>query len=273
MPDPAPPTAFGNASDAYSPKQIAERVRAVGVTKARAPAFQLLLLALLAGAFISLGAAFFTVVVTDSAFGYGPTRLLGSLAFCLGLVLVVVAGAELFTGNTLIVMAWASGEVSTSALLRNWALVWTGNFAGAFATALAVHFSGVLAASGGSVGKTAVGIATAKVALPFVEAFLRGVLCNALVCLAVWLTFGSRSVSDKILAIVFPVSAFVACGFEHSVANMYLIPVGLLAGGSGAEAIAAALATNLLPVTLGNIVGGGVLVALVYWAAYLRPSE
>ena len=216
---------------------------------------------------------FYTVVVTDSALGLGATRLLGGVAFSLGLVLVIVAGAELFTGNNLIVMAWADRKVTTGQLLRNWTLVYFSNLAGAIGCVILVALSGTLEMGGGAVGRTAAAIAEAKLGLGPLEAAARGILCNILVCLAVWLSFAAHSVSGKILAIVFPISAFVALGFEHSVANMYLIPIGMLAGPGGFDL--GGFLANLVPVTLGNIVGGSAFVALVYWIVYLRgvPEE
>jgi formate/nitrite transporter len=254
--------------DAYAPSQIAARIEEGGVRKAALPLRQLAVLGALGGAFIAFGAMAYTLVVTGSTLGFGPTRLLGGVAFALGLILVLIAGAELFTGNTLIVMAWAGGKVTSAALARNWMIVYLANAAGAFGAAALVHLSGVLALDGGSVGRSAAAIATAKLALSPSEAFFRGILCNALVCLAVWLSFATTDVAGRILAIVFPVAAFVALGFEHSVANMYILPIGDLAAGRLPDA--AALAANLVPVTLGNVVGGGVFVALVYWLAYLR---
>ncbi|MDH4228913.1 MAG: formate/nitrite transporter family protein [Nitrospirota bacterium] len=254
--------------DVYSPAQIARQVRDTGVAKAHLGVLPTLTLGLLAGAFIGLGAAFYLVVVTGAMLGFGPERLLGGVAFSLGLVLVVVAGAELFTGNNLIVMAWVSRRVTLGKLLRNWTLVYLANLVGAVATAYLVHASGVLEMDAGRVARTAVGVADAKVALPWTQALVRGVLCNALVCLAVWLCTAAGSVEGKVLAVVFPVSAFVALGFEHSVANMFLIPLGMF---SGASSITPAdFLGNLLPVTLGNIIGGSGLVALIYWAVYLR---
>lgn len=262
--------------DAYTPREIARRVHSIGVVKATMPALPMLMLAVLAGAFIAFGAMFFTLVVTDSSLGFGITRLLGGLAFSTGLVLVIVGGAELFTGNNLIAMAWASGEVTTGRLLRSWALVYTGNLVGSLGSAVFVWLSGTLHLADGAIAATAVSIASAKVALPFGEAFVRGILCNALVCLAVWMCFAARSVADRILAIVFPISAFVALGFEHSVANMYLIPVGMLAArdlGIDNEALdLAGFLGNLVPVTLGNLLGGSILVALVYWLIYVRAQ-
>ena len=253
--------------DAYTPPQMAALVESVGIRKADLPALQTATLGLLAGAFIAFGAMFYTLVMTGSGLGFGPARLLGGVAFSLGLILVVVGGAELFTGNSLIVMAWAGRKIGTAALLRNWTLVYAANFAGALGTVVLVYFSGLLELGGGSVGETAVAIAAGKLRLGFLEAFTRGILCNVLVCLAVWLCFAAHDVAGKILAILFPITAFVALGFEHSVANMYLIPVGMLAG-SGIDV--GGFVGNLVPVTLGNIVGGGGLVALVYWLVYLR---
>jgi len=259
------------------------RVRQAGLTKAELPLAELLVLAVLAGAFIALGAAFYTVTVTGSTLPFGLTRLIGGLAFCLGLILVVVAGAELFTGNVLIVMAWASRIVSTRRLIRSWTAAYVGNLIGAMATAVVVYWSGAWSLADAKVGGTALTIAVAKAELPFVRAFLLGVLCNALVCLAVWLCFSARSTTDRILSVLFPITAFVAMGFEHSIANMYFLGLGLLLRAEPAALAAAALpaerlaalswhgfVANLVPVTLGNLVGGGLLVATTYWFAYLR---
>ncbi len=252
------------------PARIALLVEQVGVAKVALPAYKMLILAFLAGVFIALGAVFYTVVITGSELGFGPTRLLGGLAFSMGLVLIVVGGAELFTGNALITMAWADRKVSTPQLLANWFLVYIGNMAGAVAAAFAVHSSGVIAMGNGDVAATVVAIARAKVALPYDEALMRGVLCNVLVCLAVWLCFAARTVPGKVFAISFPIAAFVTLGFEHSVANMFLIPIGMLSGAT--DVTVAGLIHNLVPVTIGNIIGGGGLVALVYWLIYLRPD-
>jgi formate/nitrite transporter len=250
---------------------VARLVEQVGVKKATLPVVQTVALGLLAGAFIAFGAMYATLALTGNGLGFGPSRMLGGLAFSLGLILVVVGGAELFTGNNLIVMAWAEGKVTSPQLLRNWGLVYLANMAGAFGSVLLVHWSGALMLAGGAVAETAVRTAEAKVALGFAEAFFRGILCNVLVCLAVWLCFAAHDVGSKVLAIVFPISAFVALGFEHSIANMYLIPIGWLAG--SATVTLAGFAANLVPVTLGNVVGGGVFVAAVYWLVYLRPED
>lgn len=255
--------------DAYQPRQIAQRVADMGVAKARAKTLTLFVLAVLAGAFISLGALLFTVIVTESSLGFGVTRLLGGLGFCLGLVLVVVGGAELFTGNNLLAMAWASRLISMREVLRNWCLVYLGNVVGCLGTVLLVLWANTAGMGDGAVGDTALQIAHGKSALSWLEAFARGALSNTLVCLAVWLAMGGHSVTDKILAILFPISAFVTLGFEHSIANWFFLPYGLALDGMDSLALSA-LAGNLLAVTLGNIVGGTLLVAGVYWLAYLR---
>jgi formate/nitrite transporter len=259
------------AGEAWPPREIARRVEQLGVAKAHTETRSLLVLATLAGAFISLGALFFLVVVTNSGLGFGATRLLGGVAFSLGLILVVVAGAELFTGNNLVAMAWASRLIGARELARSWLLSYAGNVAGCLGTVSLVAWSGVAGLDGGAVGETAVKIASAKAALSAGEAFARGILCNALVCLAVWLAMGARSVGDKILAVLFPITAFVAIGFEHSIANWFFLPYGLALDGS-AVPLAGAL-RNLVMVTAGNVVGGTLLVAGVYWVAYLRGGE
>jgi formate/nitrite transporter len=268
--DSAPIAVSPSPQDAYPPAQVARLVEQVGVKKATLPAVQTLALGVLAGAFIAFGAMYFTLVMTGSELGSGPSRLLGGLAFSLGLILVVVGGAELFTGNNLIVMAWAERKVTSLQLARNWSLVYLANLVGSLGSALMMFWSGALALGDGAVAETAVRIGEAKVALGFGQAFFSGILCNVLVCLAVWLCFAAHDVAGKILAIIFPISAFVALGFEHSVANMYLIPIAWLAG---AEAVTiGSFLANLVPVTLGNIVGGGLFVALVYWLVYLHPG-
>jgi formate transporter len=270
-------SATNSLLDAYAPAQIAMRVREVGVTKAAMPVLTMFALAVLAGAFIALGALFYTVTVTignEAAVPFGLLRLTGGVTFSLGLILVVVGGAELFTGNNLIAMAWASGRVTTQQIMRNWGWVYLGNLVGAVGTAALVWLAGIQSMGDGAVGETMVQIARSKIALDPVSAVARGILCNVLVCLAVWLCMGARSVTDKILAIVFPITAFIACGFEHSVANMYFLPVGiaLAAGGPAPLSVLGAL-SNLALVTMGNVLGGTILVALVYWSVYLRNSD
>lgn len=257
--------------DPYTPAEMAERVQEGGIAKARLDAGKTVVLGVLAGAFIGLGGLFSTVVGTESGFGYGPTRLAMGFAFSLGLVLVLVGGAELFTGNTLIVIAWVNGRVSTRALLRNWTLVYLGNLIGAVATAFGVYVSGVGKLDAGRVAKTAIRIAEAKASLSWTEGFVRGIFGNALVCLAVWLCFSARSTTDKILSVVLPISAFVAVGFEHSIANMYSLPLGFwLDAGSHFAPGWSGIFRNWIAVTLGNVVGGGGMVGFVYWFIYLR---
>ena len=258
--------------EAHPPREIARMVEHLGVAKAQTGTVTLVVLAVLAGAFISLGALFFTVVVTDARLGFGVTRLLGGLSFCLGLVLVVVAGAELFTGNNLVAMAWASRLISTRDLMRNWLLTYLGNVIGCLGTVLFVAWADIASLGGGAVGETALQIARGKAGLSLGEAFARGVLCNALVCLAVWLAMGGRSVSDKILAILFPITAFVAIGLEHSIANWFFLPFGLALDKQGALSVVG-VARNLAAVSAGNVVGGTLLVGGVYWLAYLRGER
>jgi formate/nitrite transporter len=272
--------------DPYAPAEMAGRAQTVGVNKANLDVLTTLTLAVLAGAFIALGAQLSTLAGIDSALGWGPTRLVVGIAFSLGLILVVIAGAELFTGNTLIVMAWLGRRVTTRKLLRNWGLAYLGNFVGAAGTVALVYWSGQWRMAGSQVGAAAVTIANAKVNLTFSEALVRGILCNTLVCLAVWLCFSARSNVDRIFAIIPPIAGFVASGFEHSIANMYLIPIGILLKdrpditGAGQFAPTATeqltwqgfLWDNLVPVTIGNIIGGALLVGVVYWMVYLRPK-
>lgn len=266
--------------DAFSPKEIAERVENIGVTKARMTFLSMAVLGILAGGFIGLGALYFTLVTSDPNLGFAAARVLGGLTFSLGLILVVVAGAELFTGNNLLVMAWTSKKITTSELLRNWLIVFAANSAGAIGLVFLVLFSNYGGMNGGSVGIQALKIASAKVSLSFWEALFKGIMCNILVCLAVWMVMAGRTVTDKILAVLFPISAFVAAGFEHSIANMYFIPLGILLLEHQVPAGVINTANlnwlgffhNLIPVTIGNIIGGSGLVALVYYIIYRRGA-
>jgi formate transporter len=276
--------------DALLPPEMAAKAESAGVTKAAMGWRNTLVLGVLAGAFIALGAIFSTFAATGltGRVPWGLVGLVRGLAFCLGLILVVVGGAELFTGNNLIVMAWANRRISTWRVVRNWGLVYVGNFVGAAATAGLMFLAGIHLFGGGQVGLEILSIAQAKCGLGFGRAFFLGIACNALVCLAIWLCYSARSTTDKILSIIFPITAFVAAGFEHSVANMYFMPLALLVkAGAGSGFWAAVhqtpmpaadvtwlrfLGGNLLPVTLGNIVGGSVLVSLVYWFVYVRKG-
>jgi formate/nitrite transporter len=289
--------------DALLPADMAAKAEQLGVRKAHLKWVNMFALAVLAGAFIALGAIFATTVGAGSfsstapdaqgaittAWPPGFVRLLSGVAFTLGLILVIVGGAELFTGNNLIVMAWANRKVSTGQLLKNWGIVYLGNFAGALATVVIMFFSRQYTFNNGAIGLQALTVANTKSGLEFVQAIALGIMCNALVCMAVWLTYSARSTTDKILAIIPPIAAFVAAGFEHSIANMYFIPMGLAIkyGDPAFYAQAAVKAgkdfssltvsnmfvNNLLPVTIGNIIGGAIMVGVVYWFIYLRPQR
>jgi formate/nitrite transporter len=273
--------------DALAPAEVARKAENVGATKSAMATLDVFVLSILAGSFIALGAIFSTTVVAGGGeLPYGVVRLLAGLAFALGLILVVVAGAELFTGNNLIVMAWASRRVATAQLLANWGVVFVGNFVGAVATALLVYASKQYEFGAGAVGQSMLAIGVAKTSLGFGQAVALGMLCNALVCLAVWLTYGAHTTTDKILAIIPPIAAFVAAGFEHSVANMYFISMALLVKSDEAFVatldpqpdlsgltVQSFLVDNLLPVTIGNVLGGAVMVGAVYWLVYLRPRR
>lgn len=265
-------TIFG--SDAFSPREIAEKVENIGVVKARLPLMPMIMLGILAGVFIGLGAMYAVLVVSDASLGFGLSRILGGLVFSMGLIMVVIAGAELFTGNNLLVMAWADGKISMGEVLRNWAIVCLANFVGAAGLAVLVYLSGHYKMNAGGVAEAYTKIAAAKCNLSFQQAFFSGMLCNVLVCLAVWMSQAGRSVSDKMLVIIFPVSAFVAAGFEHSIANMYLIPMGLLMKWEYGEIAGTEMITwigffkNIGPVILGNLAGGSGFVALFYYFIY-----
>jgi formate transporter len=275
--------------DALMPTEMALACETAGAAKAARDEIALVVLGLLAGAFVALGAVFMTVVLSGSeTLPWGVARLLGGLAFSLGLILVIVGGAELFTGDSLMIVACASRRISVRALLRAWGLVYLGNIGGALGTAVLVFLAGQYELGGGAVGKTALAVASAKAALPTVQLFFLAVLCNVLVCLAVWMSFGARSVSGKILVIVPPIAAFVAAGFEHSIANMYLLPYALalktFAGPAfwsaiGLEAAAFPALTpgntlhNIVVATAGNLVGGSLMVGAVYWFVYLRRRD
>lgn len=249
-------------SQLHKPAEIAGLVESAGAAKAAMSFNPLVILAVLAGAFIAFGSAFYLMAMTGADLAHGPTRVLGGMVFSLGLILVIIGGAELFTGNALIVMAWVDKRVSTPMLLRNWCIVWLGNFAGALLLALAVANTSLIT---GGFGQTAASVAAGKMALAPMDVFVRAILCNALVCLAVWLSFAATDVAGKILSIILPVAAFVALGLEHSIANMFLLPLGLMAGAEGSPALAM---QNILIATAGNIVGGAGGVALSYRFAF-----
>jgi len=275
--------------DAYGPAQMAVRVEEAGITKSNRDCFSTFTLAMMAGFFIGLGAVFFTYVIHDSTLSDGLTKLIGGFVFSLGLILVIITGAELFTGNNLIVMAYISRKITLGQLLRNWSIVFIGNLVGSLLVVFLVFLSGQWTAGGAAVGVKALMIANGKVNLTLLEALSKGILCNILVCLAVYLCFSGRSVTDKILAILFPITAFVALGFEHSIANMYFIPAGLLLKNSPVVLAAAQdtlggipdlsnltisgfILNNLVPVTIGNIIGGTFFIGIAHWFLFLRPA-
>ena len=274
--------------DDYTPGEMAKRVEVTSIRKAKLGFLSLIMLAILAGSFIALGAEFCTIVIFDSTLSVGLTKLLGGLAFSLGLILVIIAGAELFTGNNLIMMGFGSGVVTYKQLLKNWGVSYLGNFIGSMFIVGLMYFSNQWMMKDYLLGAKAVLIAADKVNLTFTEAFVRGILCNLLVCLAVWLCFSARTVVGKVSAIIFPITAFVASGFEHSIANMYFIPMGIILKGNSnvmnkvlevapdanlSRLNITGLLGNLLPVTLGNIVGGAVLVAAIYWLIIVLPKR
>ena len=273
--------------DAIMPSTMAVRAEESGVKRATTDPITLFALSILAGAFISFGAIFATTVSAGTVgMPYGVVRLLVGLVFSTGLIMVIIGGAELFTGSNIIVMAWAGGKVTTRALLMNWAISFAGNFVGAIATAALMFFSTQYTFGGGSIGLTALSTASGKTSLAFIPAVALGIMCNALVCLASWMGYSARTTIDKVFCIIFPVTAFVAAGFEHSIANMYFIPMGLFIKAGAPDAFWASIGKtaadfptltwenfvfgNLLPVTIGNIIGGSVMVAAVYWFVYLR---
>ncbi|MQY55904.1 MAG: formate transporter FocA [Dehalococcoidia bacterium] len=271
--------------DAHQPVEMVHKMESTGVTKASRDTLSMVLLGLLAGFFIGLGAVFCTLVTTNISLGFGLGKLLGGLAFSLGLILVVVAGSELFTGNCLIVAPWMSARISGSQLLRNWGIVYFSNLAGALILVVLIFYAQFWALDSYRVGVNALMIANAKVNLAFVPALYRGIMCNVLVCLAVWLCFAARSVTSRILVIVFPITAFVACGFEHSIANMFFIPMGMAMAGQAEVAQAAGVTAaqitnvtalgfvhNLIPVTIGNVIGGS-SVGMLYWLVFLRKER
>jgi len=276
MPDPAArqPPIFN--LQAYSPAEIKQAVEKVGVKKANLPFLASFMLAIVAGGGVGFGALYYTIVASDPTLSFAIVRVLGGFVFTLGLALVLVGGAELFTGNNLIIMAWASGNVSTLTMLRNWVIIWFGNLIGALGLIVLVYFSHHLDMNDGRVGLSVLNTAAGKIRPDVVTLFFKGVLCNVLVCAAVWLAYAGRSVTDKMMAVMLPVSAFIAAGFEHCVANMYFLPLAwlMIQTGHAPTNFDTSLITlsgilhNLIPVTLGNIVGGAGFVGATYWAIY-----
>jgi formate/nitrite transporter len=256
--------------NAYSPQEVAALVKKSGIKKAGLPLLPQMMLSMLGGAFIGLGALYYVIVRSDPTLGYAAKQVLGGGVFCLGLIMVVVAGAELFTGNNLLVMARAHGLITSKQVLRNWSIVLLGNLIGAAGLAVLVYLADHAAMNDGEVGHAYMKVAASKASLPFWTAFFRGVLCNSLVCLGVWMSMAGRSVFDKVIALVFPISAFIAAGFEHSVANFYFFSMALLLEHGASATMLGGMARNLVAVVLGNVVGGGVMVGLVYYLIYVR---
>jgi len=273
--------------DDYSPSDMEKRVEQASKRKAGLSWFSLLMLSVIAGSFIALGAEFYTLAVFDSTLSVGFTRLIGGFCFSLGLILVIVAGAELFTGNNLVIIGFASGIVNYKQVLKNWVFSYIGNFVGSISVVYLMFLTNLWKMKNFELGAKIVQIASDKTNLTFLEGFSRGILCNALVCLAVWLCFSARSVISKIGAIIFPITAFVASGFEHSIANMYFIPMGMLIRNDPgvievltknfpnqnlSNLNAMGLFGNLFSVTLGNIIGGAIMVGVVYWLIIVLPE-
>jgi formate/nitrite transporter len=286
-PPPSPPDVQLVTFDAIMPAAIAARAEDAGVTRAALDPLTLLVLSLLAGAFVSFGAIAATTMGAGAGnMPFGVVRLLIGIVFCTGLIMVVIGGAELFTGNNLIVIAWASGRVKTSDVLFNWVVVYLGNVAGGIVTAALMFYTTQYTFDSGSVGLVALNTANAKSSFAFIPALTLGIMCNVLVCLAVWMCYSARTNVDRILTLVPPVAAFAMAGFEHCIANAYFIPFGLFVKAGAPESFWAAIGKtpadfpdltwsnfvfgNMLPVTLGNVIGGSILVAAVYWFVYLR---
>jgi formate/nitrite transporter len=275
--------------DAIMPASMAVRAEQSGVKRAATDPIIVLVLSVLAGAFVSFGAIFATTVTAGTGLPYGVGRLLTGLVFCSGLIMVIIAGAELFTGNNLIVMAWASGKVKARAVLTNWVLSFAGNFVGAILTAALMFYTTQYTFGDGAVGLVALNTANSKASLAFVPALTLGIMCNALVCLAVWMCFSARTNIDRVVTAIPPIAAFAAAGFEHCIANIYFIPMGLFIKAGAPQSFWTAIGKtasdypgltwsnfflgNLVPVTIGNIIGGSIMIAAVYWFVYLRKSD
>lgn len=267
--------------DALSPAEIEAKSEQIGKTKANLPVGKTFLLAIMAGLYIGLGGMFMLLVRSDASFSPVTSQLLGGLVFCLGLFLCLAAGAELFTGNNLMVQGSLSGIYGWTKLLKNWVVVYLGNLLGSLLLVVILFFANYGGLNGGTVGDTMITVATAKVTQSADVLFMKGILCNFLVCLAVWISLGCRTVVDKFVTVLFPITAFVACGFEHCVANMFLLFMGFAMKVSGFAYSGTAdsslldlggIGMNLGAVTLGNIVGGALLVGVMYWLAYRKKS-
>lgn len=259
-----------------SPKEIAEQTLFLGIQKTKTPTTTTFLLGILGGAFIGLGALFYTLIKADTTYSFATKQVFGGFVFSLGLILVVVAGANLFTGNNLITMAWAKQKITTKTMFYNWSIVFISNMLGAVSLALIVYFSGHIYMNNNGVAIAYLKMAEAKCSLPFYEAFLKGILCNILVCLAIWMATAGKSITDKIMAIIFPITLFVAAGFEHSIANLFIMPLAFcIANFSDVDYVThhitiGRILHNIIPVVLGNIIGGGGFIGIMYYFIYIR---
>lgn len=264
------------APDALAPAAIEAKAETVGIAKAAMPAAKCFVAAMLAGAFIGFGGMYFCTFLGDPTMPFAAQRMVGGICFCLGLTLVLCCGAELFTGNVLMICAKASGKIPWTGVFRNWGIVWIGNLVGSLLAMAVIYLTNLQGMNGGAVGEAFVSVAAGKVALDPVTLFFKGIMCNVLVCLAVWIGFSGKTVADKVLGLLLPISAFVACGFEHCVANMFFLPMGLLLNSVGFGAAGAitlgGIAYNLVLATLGNI-AGGLIVGLAYWFIYRKKQE
>ncbi len=268
--------------DALTPSEIVSKAITTGETKANMPFLQVFMLSVLAGMFIAMGGMYMLFMKSDPTIPFLATQLLGSFAFLLGLFLVICAGAELFTGNTLLICAKMSKKIAWSTMFKNWAIVWLGNLVGSLFMVAILFFSNFWAINGDAVGNAMITVATSKIAQPWHVIMLKGIICNLLVCLAVWIGYASRTVVDKFFGIMLPITAFVACGYEHCVANMFFLPMGLVMKLSGFNYIGSAdisqldvfgIFYNISAATIGNIIGGAVLVGLVYWIIYAKKAS
>lgn len=275
--------------DSLLPENMAKQAENSGVNKVKNSFTKTFVLSVLAGAFISFGAIFSTTITAEPTLSTGFTKLIGGGAFSLGLILVIIGGAELFTGNNMIVIAWANRKIKTRQVLRNWSIVFFGNFIGAISMSVLMLYSLQYSSGNGSIGAKALTIAEHKCSLGFTQAIVLGILCNTLVCLAVWLCYSAKTTGGKILAIIFPITGFVAAGFEHSIANMYYISKALFIKSSASDSFWSTINSsperytnltwsnfvfnNIIPVTIGNIIGGAIMVGLIYWFVYLKGNK
>ena len=267
--------------DALTPGEVEEKAEKLGVTKANMSFRQAFLLSILAGIFIGMGGMFMLLVRSDSSLPFAVSQVFGGLVFCLGLFLVVAAGAELFTGNCLMICGKLSDKYSWAKMLKSWVIVYFGNLVGSLIMVALLFFAHYWASNGGAVGNTMISVATSKVSQPFDVLLFKGIMCNFLVCLAVWINYAGRTIVDKFFAIILPITAFVACGFEHCVANMFLLPMGLLMKITGFDYTGSAdisqldvggVLMNISAATIGNIIGGVVFVGIIYWAIYRKKA-